>query len=442
MEVRVFSTAPGFRRGGSLSPLAGRVEDGRGVAAAQRPGSRPRSSNQRCGFPASGSPTGFRAGFPGWRRRGFEARGCRVRRTRFRTGIGGCRASSSRCRSTRKARTRSTTCRLTARYARAQLPQRKEPCQPRKRRLTWFRTVGQGALLPWSGKGEPGFRRRWPGAAAIGQDEPGDDRDRAKRLGEPRIGVGEGVEQFARLPGAGAVAHQQRQQHLRRGPVGFGKIDVEGNDRGAGLGELFDELGDDRPRPWPLPDRGEAVVVDIDDRDRRIRRRSRRHALIEIEGDQRQPTQEIGGEDPGRRRRQQECQRQRSDREAVELRKPAHRLSAIGEGWLRGAVVPASSPTAGTVSRIDAARSLGFSVERRRRACDERDRIHERRFSLPAASGQGKNRRRRPTIPSHQWLAAVWRRPAGNFFRCRGSRQGSGREADRALRYRHIQYHN
>ncbi len=105
---------------------------------------------------------------------------------------------------------------------------------------------------------------------------------------------------------AGAVAHQQRQQHPRRGPVGLGKIDVEGDDRGAGLGELFDKLGDDRPRPWPLPDRGEAFVVDIDDRDRRIRRRSRRHALIEIEGDQRQPTQEIGGEDPGRRCDQQE----------------------------------------------------------------------------------------------------------------------------------------
>ncbi len=203
-----------------------------------------------------------------------------------------------------------------------------------------------------AGKGEPGFRRRWPGAAAIGQDKPGHDRDRAHRLGEPRIGVGEGAEQFARLPGAGAVAHQERQQHLRRGPVGFGKIDVEGDDRGAGLGELFDELGDDRPRPWPLPESGEAFVVDIDDRDRQIRRRSRCGAPIEIEGDQRQPTQEIGGEDPGRRRRQQERERQRSDQEAVKLRKEAHRLAAIGEGWLPGAVLPASSRTFDERDRI------------------------------------------------------------------------------------------
>ena len=51
-----------WRADRALRPQRGRVEDGRGCSGRLRrvgPVSRPRSSNRTCGFPASGSPTGF-----------------------------------------------------------------------------------------------------------------------------------------------------------------------------------------------------------------------------------------------------------------------------------------------------------------------------------------------------------------------------------------------
>jgi hypothetical protein len=66
----------------------------------------------------------------------------------------------------------------------------------------------------------------------------------------------------------------------------------------------------------------------------------------------------------------------------------------------------------------------------------------EEQFSLPPAYGRveiaGGVRQSRRTKGLRQFGGDR----QGNFFPCRGSRQGNGREADGVLRYKHIQYHN
>jgi len=56
-----------------------------------------------------------------------------------------------------------------------------------------------------------------------------------------------------------------------RHPVWLGEHDVECDHERAHLCQAVDEIGDARSRPWPLTDRAEAFLVDIDDDDRPLR---------------------------------------------------------------------------------------------------------------------------------------------------------------------------
>jgi hypothetical protein len=79
----------------------------------------------------------------------------------------------------------------------------------------------------------------------------------------------------------------QRLQQFGRCPVGFGKVDVERDDCGPGVAQPVDELREKGARPWPLADLSEAVVVDVDDADWRLRLSlTWCRLLIEIEADQ------------------------------------------------------------------------------------------------------------------------------------------------------------
>ena len=62
-----------------------------------------------------------------------------------------------------------------------------------------------------SGKGKSGLRKRWPGLAAIGQDETGHDRDGAHRLRQPLIGIGQLRQKSPRLRRVHSVLGEQRQ---------------------------------------------------------------------------------------------------------------------------------------------------------------------------------------------------------------------------------------
>ena len=71
--------------------------------------------------------------------------------------------------------------------------------------------------------------------------------------------------------GLGHVGRQVR--HLgaidrRRVPVLLCQQHIEGHDPGAGLAEPIEQLRENRARPGPLADLGEAGIVDVDDRDR------------------------------------------------------------------------------------------------------------------------------------------------------------------------------
>ncbi len=116
-----------------------------------------------------------------------------------------------------------------------------------------------------AGKGEAGFRRGRPRLALIGQDEPRHYRHLAHRHRQPLIGIGQCRQQLFRVRRVDAVLGDQRQQHFGRGAVRLGKIDIEGDDRGAGGGQTLHQLRHDRARPRPLADLGEAF-------DRRCRR--------------------------------------------------------------------------------------------------------------------------------------------------------------------------
>ena len=61
--------------------------------------------------------------------------------------------------------------------------------------------------------------------------------------------------------------------------------------------QLVDKLCNDGARPRPLANFAETGVIDIDDADRHVRRLARGGPLIEIEPNQRQPLEQIGGGD-------------------------------------------------------------------------------------------------------------------------------------------------
>src|SRR3546814_19943773 len=58
---------------------------------------------------------------------------------------------------------------------------------------------------------------------------------------------------------------------LRRQPVGLGKEDVDAEGAGLVAADLAPQVGQQVARPRPLTEPGEARLVDLDDRERRLR---------------------------------------------------------------------------------------------------------------------------------------------------------------------------
>ena len=81
------------------------------------------------------------------------------------------------------------------------------------------------------------------------------------------------------------IAIDVRRQR-RRQPVRLGEDDVEGDRRGAELGQPRDHVGDARSRPRQLAELSQAFLVDIDDDDRPLRGDARLDHLEKIEGPQ------------------------------------------------------------------------------------------------------------------------------------------------------------
>ncbi len=121
-----------------------------------------------------------------------------------------------------------------------------------------------------AGKRKPRLQSRRPGLTLIGHDKAGYHRTRAHRLRQPLIGIGQRRQKPLGFLGAHPVLGDQGQQHLGGGTVGLGKVDVEGDDRSAGLVQPVDELRDNAAGPRPLADFSEAVIVDVDDAYRRV----------------------------------------------------------------------------------------------------------------------------------------------------------------------------
>jgi hypothetical protein len=129
-------------------------------------------------------------------------------------------------------------------------------------------------------KGKPGLRRRRPSVAVVGQDKAGDNRQGADGFGEPPVGIGHRGRKVLGLCCANSVLHKQRQQRFGRCPVRLSEVDVKGDDGCTGFAQPIDELGDDAARPGPLAELVEALVVDIDDADRRVPRLARGCLLV------------------------------------------------------------------------------------------------------------------------------------------------------------------
>ena len=157
-----------------------------------------------------------------------------------------------------------------------------------------------------AGKRKPRLHGGCAFASPVAQDETGDDRHRAHCAGQLVVGIRNAGKQLACLLGGEAVLRQQRQQHARRGAVRLGEVDVEPDNRRAGLAQIVDQLGDDAARPGPLSDLLQARIVDVDDADRQIAGLARRRPLIQVEAYQRSPVENAGGGDPRRNRQHQD----------------------------------------------------------------------------------------------------------------------------------------
>ena len=169
-----------------------------------------------------------------------------------------------------------------------------------------------------AGEGKPGMRDERAVARRVAKGEAEHDRGLGDRLGEALVGVGHRGQQLFGVGLARPAARQHRHQHLGRGAVGLAEKDVEGDDRRPRRIELVDEFGDDAARPRPLPDRLEAFVVDRDDAHRQVLCRPRDGALEAVEGEQREPVEKVGDDEPGERGQQQQRQRQPIDDAALE----------------------------------------------------------------------------------------------------------------------------
>ena len=100
-------------------------------------------------------------------------------------------------------------------------------------------------------------------------------------------------------------ARQGRHIFLGRHAVGFREHDVEGNRRGAGIGDGIDKLRNPGARPRPLPIGGKAFLVDVDDHHPLLGGDTRKGDLIEVEGLQPQHFERCRVDQPQQERCQQ-----------------------------------------------------------------------------------------------------------------------------------------
>jgi len=97
-----------------------------------------------------------------------------------------------------------------------------------------------------------------------------------------RVVVARQVIQFG--PGFGINAAKASLRDRGRHAVRFRKDDVESDRDRAKLADLGNEVCDRGARPWPLPDRFQARLIDINDNDRPNLLRPRPEHLEEIKG--------------------------------------------------------------------------------------------------------------------------------------------------------------
>jgi hypothetical protein len=97
-----------------------------------------------------------------------------------------------------------------------------------------------------------------------------------------RVVVARQVIQFG--SGFGINAAKASLRDRGRHAIGFRKNDVESDRDRAKLGDLGNEVCDRGTRPWPLPDRFQARLIDINDNDRPNLLWPRPEHLKEIKG--------------------------------------------------------------------------------------------------------------------------------------------------------------
>jgi hypothetical protein len=112
-----------------------------------------------------------------------------------------------------------------------------------------------------------GLARGLVGAGVVAGHAADHDAAARQRGGENHVVVGQ-LGHHSRDVRRHLAAKQRRQQPLGRRAIGLGKDQVVADRGDARVGEPIGEVGEHGARPWPLPDRLETVLVDIDNDDR------------------------------------------------------------------------------------------------------------------------------------------------------------------------------
>jgi hypothetical protein len=141
---------------------------------------------------------------------------------------------------------------------------------------------GEAGAGVGAGDGEARLGLDRDAARVLGEEEAEDRGRGGEGGGELGVGLGEALQRRDLLR-VGTLAGGPGGETLRRGPVGLGEDDVEGDGGGSGVGDLPGEGGDVAPRPGPLAEAAEGLVVDVDHSHAGVAVRAGREALVGIE---------------------------------------------------------------------------------------------------------------------------------------------------------------
>ena len=158
-------------------------------------------------------------------------------------------------------------------------------------------------------------------ALLVQQEEAADHRGQGKAVGQQVIIVGQAGKRACQL-GIALRLWQARGNLAGRCPVGFGKNDVEGDGRGARVGQSLRQPGNLGPRPWPLPQPFDRFLVNVDNPHARVLIGARRGGLVAVKDHQAQTVKARKG------RKLQRCNRENhqhsgDDRTGLQHRQPA-----------------------------------------------------------------------------------------------------------------------